>query len=659
MAKNNSKIYQLDELISDIYNTIYAKAIKYQTKFFNIADLKMNRFKLSDYDLDTIFSKTNIVYAGNFPTGMRTNPNDPKTEIEQIWFKRQGESHMTTIRLVPYADKEAVNNMRDPVNVQQILKTVLSEFVTSDRTNNILLPIINIDVQGSDLAPYDKVKTHVNSNKFYSIQITEKFYSLTTLENFMKNYPLELPVLKSIIYQIVDVLYQINISYPKFRYNQTVPAYIDCYLKKNGNFIYPEIKLSDFYLAEIHDSVHNDYLKEANIPFVDTPYSDLYQFLNNLFENYVSDIKKYPELVKFFDEFLPKSIRGKNNYLTKEIWNTLSDSDKENLKLKNIKNSPHFTTKDTLINTSFISPESIENNEISTGGNSEIDIEILETEGRISKSSEMFDELDDDSTENKKSNNDIDNMGHNKSGKRNKKNESDEYTEEYTEDMTSEQPSRIVRVTGSDYDMGSGRHTKGHGKDHKQKIYHGKRMIGNSNEESQHMMFNPNRVDSNQFVDNSGMQARINSIGSMFGVSPEEYGQMNSMGQAKYPQFSQDAQYAPMPGQMPSNWVPGQGQGMPQMQRSDGEALAKYMTLMGQNQDAMSMFQQPNSQMMPQISNSSGQKMDPNMMAMLMQQNQQIPQMPQMSQMSQVPQIGGGRKNFNYQDLRMNPFFFQ
>jgi hypothetical protein len=351
------RIYQLDELLSDAYNAIYVRSNKYTTKYTDIGNLKMIRFKLSDYNLDEIFSKTKIAFGGKYPTGMKINGK----EIEQIWIKRKGEIHMSTIRIVPYLSSDTINDMTDPINVNLIIRTLLSELVVGEKTNNILLPIINVDVKGSDLLAYEKIKSLIDKDKYYSIQVTEKYYSLITLDKFLKEYPLDLYVIKSIIYQAVNVLYQISVSYPNFRCNHFFPKTINCYLKSRDGIIYPELKLGDFYLAEIGELVHNKYLKseEINIPMIESSYGDLYQLLNYLWKNHNIDIKKYPEIVAFFDIVLPQKIRSDDSYLTSDLWNRLTDDEKFELRIKNIKNN-NFLSKDILKDSTFI--EQIDSN---------------------------------------------------------------------------------------------------------------------------------------------------------------------------------------------------------------------------------------------------------------------------------------------------------
>lgn len=384
IEKSLEEISHLDELIQKLYNAIYAKSGgRYETKFFDVSSLDMIRFKVSDYNLDTIFEKTPIQHTGNFPTGMI---DDNNKSIDEIRFKRIGETHGSTIRIVPYASSDNLDNMKDPVNVNQLIRTLLSELVGNDRTNNLLLPIINVDVSGKDLEFYNKVGQLIDTKKYYSVQITEKYYSMMTLDSFLKEYPIDLKILKTIIYQAIDILYQINIIYPGFRYNQLFPQMIDCYLKQIENSVRPELKLGNFYLAQIDEIIPNDYLLKSkiSIPNIGSQYSDLYQLLNYMWNNLYADIKKYPELISLFDIILPKKIRSDGMYLTEELWNKLSDEEKFDLRIKNLRNNTSFTTKDSLMNTQFVA-----NGELS-GGNSEEKSPSLDSEDLLPKANKEY-----------------------------------------------------------------------------------------------------------------------------------------------------------------------------------------------------------------------------------------------------------------------------
>ena len=350
-------MYELNVLITDLYNHVYARTGEYDTKFFDIGDLNLERFKFSDYNLDTIFSnESKVTYGGESHVGIRSDFVDPSTELKQLYFKRQSSTHPVHMRLIEYSNKEEINDMTSPINVNIILRTLLSELVVNGKTSGLLLPIINVDIKGSDLADYEVTKDKIQNKAYYNLQLTEKFFGLLTLEKFMTSAPLDLRIFKTILYQIIDVLYEINNVYSNFRYNQLLPKKIDCYLKKlpDGELL-PEIKLSNFYLAEIPGTVDNKYVKNLELPPIYHPYFDLYTFFNYIYHAHTNDITKHPELVQFFDKYLPFVLRSTStNYLNQEIWDNLSDEQKNDLRIKNIKNDQLFTSKDSLSGVEFV-----------------------------------------------------------------------------------------------------------------------------------------------------------------------------------------------------------------------------------------------------------------------------------------------------------------
>uniref|UniRef100_A0A6G6ACS5 Uncharacterized protein n=1 Tax=Borely moumouvirus TaxID=2712067 RepID=A0A6G6ACS5_9VIRU len=732
---NNNKLYNPDELIADIYEAVYGKQ-NYEIQFIDLKNSDLTRFKLSDYDLDIIFNK--ITYSGNYPTGIVINGQS----IDEIHFKRFGETYASTIRIVPYLDKNSIDDKSDPINVNQIMKTVLSELVVMDKTTNILLPVVNVDVTGSDLITYDIVNEYVDKNKYYSVEITEKYYKLTDLDNFFKNYPLEPKVLKSIIYQAIDVLYQIGLTYPMFRYNQFFPDKINCYLKKTGNIIIPELKLSYFYLSNIKNLVENDYVSTLNIPNIENQYSDLYQLLNYMWNNIWVDISQYPEIVKLFDIILPEKIRSKELYLTQENWDKLNNDEKFNLTPKNIKNNGLFTSKDSLLNTIFMSQN---NDELSGGQETEndlafqesenyfpdqnlqsTDIDILDEEynddlhtlGNLTNPSELrttsqqFNSNDRNESRDKRQNNlnkkyyhnHIDNMR----GKRSNNkydDDSDRFNntnQEYTEDRTPTNSSKLISVSDVDSDIkksnrknytrqsrisdSSSNNNSNNNNNRKNKAYRGKRQIQNQHTSgiisdknlatlglanNSVMNNNPSNIGSatqgGQMFDNyptmfDGQGTRVNSIGSLLGVNPNEMLRPNN---TNYSQIAQQLsrQFQPDPSQqqfspygnqmlmsnmMPSNQtqlqMPMQNPMMQNPIAQNPMAQNIYAQGMGPTTGVLP-AQQENDILARYLSAANqvpGQAMsniDPNLLSSLMQQTSQTPY---------LAQTGGANSNKNF-----------
>ncbi|QGR53947.1 hypothetical protein [Moumouvirus maliensis] len=733
---NNNKLYNPDELIADVYEAVYGKQ-NYEIQFIDLKNSDLTRFKLSDYNLDIIFNK--IIYSGSYPTGIVINGQS----IDEIHFKRFGETYASTIRIVPYLDKNSIDNKSDPVNANQIMKTVLSELVVMDKTTNILLPIINVDVTGSDLITYDIINEYVEKNKYYSVEITEKYYKLTDLDNFFKNYPLEPKVLKSIIYQAIDVLYQIGLTYPMFRYNQFFPDKINCYLKKTGDIIIPELKLSYFYLSNIKNLVENDYVSTLNIPDIENQYSDLYQLLNYMWNNIWVDISQYPEIVKIFDTILPEKIRSKESYLTKEIWDRLNDDEKFNLTPRNIKNSGLFTSKDSLLNTTFMSQN---NDELSGGQETDndlafqesenyfpdqnlqnTDIDILDEEYNddlhtlgsltnpnelITATSQQFNSNDRNESRDKRQNNlnkkyyhnHIDNMR----GKRSNNkydDDSDRFSntnQEYTEDRTPTNSSKLISVSDVDSDIkksnrknytrqsrisdSSSNNNSNNNNNRKNKAYRGKRQIQNQHTSgiisdknlatlglANNSVMNNNAsnigsaTQGGQMFDNyptmfDGQGTRVNSIGSLLGVNPNEMLRPNNTNNSQIAQqlsrqFQPDPsqqQFSPYGNQMlMSNMMPSN-----QTQLQMPMQNPMMQNPMAQNPMAQNIYAQgmgPTTGVLPaqqendilarylsaanQVPGQAMSNLDPNLLSSLMQQTSQTPY---------LAQTGGANSNKNF-----------
>lgn len=496
--KYNDKIYQLDELISDIYNCVYDRSNDYERIYIDVMDLKLSRFKLYDYDLDIIFEKTPIIKASDFDTGLIYN----NEHLKQICFKRQGVSHSSTIRIIEYPDIKTIENMNNPINVNQIIKTMMSELVVNDSSTNFLLPVINVDVKGSDLTSYSKITPYIDKDKYYSVQITEKFFSLTTLDKFLKDYNIDHHIIKSIIYQIVNTYYQISVPYPDFRYNQLFPEMIDCYVKYNNNIFYPEIKLSNYYLSEIKNIVDNNYLEtEIKIPKINNIYSDLYQLLNYLWNNQQIHIQKNNELNKLFDDILPKKIRSSQKYLTLELWNKLDDDEKHSLRILNIKNNSSLTSKDSISNAKF---QEIQENDL-MGGISDDDIENSDWQSTYSNIKSPGNHIDMKHKHTKNISNDDDN----------------------TSELLKMSESRISQNKGAR---------------NKIKKYKGTRQLaGNhiSNEELSRIIYPGDSYKSSD----PAPQPYVNTLAQALGANPNDF--------AKHNQYMQ--QYTPMPSQSPQH----------------------------------------------------------------------------------------------------------
>jgi len=345
IKKFHERLYDVDELIYDINDYVYDKnKKKYEIKFMDINNLYLDRFKMPNYDLDIIFKSQQITHLpeDNYPSGIINNGNP----IDVIGFVRINKNLKTNIRLIEYSNRLDTTNIHNPINVNHVIKTLLSELVLNDKTKHILLPIINFDAAGSDLAKYPEIKSHIDQDKIYSVEITERFFKMVSLDVFLKENELDDYFLVTTLSGIIEPLYEINTYYPKFKHNYLLPETIDCYIKNNLNsqgdkLVHtnvPNIKLSNFYLSEIEDVIYNEYLVNSDIPVMGSnfPYNDIYMVLNDIWKKYSNSILKTSFMTDLFQQLLPEKIRSDNIYLTKKMWDTLSENEKDSLNIKNI-----------------------------------------------------------------------------------------------------------------------------------------------------------------------------------------------------------------------------------------------------------------------------------------------------------------------------------
>jgi len=613
------RMYMLDTLINQLYDMVYGNSDEYQTIFLDASDLSMNRFKMPSYNLDTIFDGE-IQYIKTMPTGI--------DNVNALYFKRIGTSKDTTIEIVEYADKYVVNNINNSINVNKVIRTLLSELVVNKKTKHVILPIINVDATGVELAKYNFLTSLVDTNKIYSISITEHFYKKMRLDHLLSKIPLDTNVIEDVIFWIVNVLYNINLTYPKFKCNNLFPEMIDCYMVRDKGTIFPYIKLSNFYLAEIDDIINNDY---DGIPEMGSnyPYNDLYQFLNSFWDTYKEKINEFPNIVKLFDSFLPKKIRDSGmKFLTIEMWNSLSDNEKNDLNIRNIRTKltefyKNIEKQNEEYETARVNPQKEEEeSDINIDDINEIEMKDFknqsdDSENESSSDSDSENNPENDISEKKSNNNDIVIMSKKNTDK-----------------------SRIINVTDSDIVNPSY-------SDRKHKTYRSTRYINppDSSFDQSRIHAEPEIPYPNPGMNpNSGMNPNpgMNSIGQFLGTNSGDFRMPNS----SFDHGSNPVPQIPQMNQMSQ---------MPQMNQND--MMQRYMSSLNPDYNQARMSQQqpmdPNMLAMAQQ-----QQMDPNMLAMLQQQQMGQPQMsqPQMGMSMSQPQMGmpvgqpqmGGRYNKNF-----------
>lgn len=237
---------------------------------------------------------------------------------------------------------------------------ILSELVLLKKTNNILLPIINIKVKLSDISDLlHKIDNlpeilinliEKNKKSLISISIREGFHNIVTLRNYINEYKVDY---KKILCEIITALKQIKIKYKNFKHNNLNLDNIFVYIIKN-KFI---LKITNFEKASIEENNINndlntlskDILKEnINLDLLTKNFlSKLIEMKNNNLENILNDsyFKKYngSRNINLDDN---KIVGGSKNKLSR---NMVGGSDKPSiLPMKAEKNNPFKSNDERL-----------------------------------------------------------------------------------------------------------------------------------------------------------------------------------------------------------------------------------------------------------------------------------------------------------------------
>jgi hypothetical protein len=259
----------------------------------------------------------------------------------ELLFKRYSNQFPLNIKVKFYENSKSINSLETIINNDSLFSYILSELVLSKKTKHILLPIINLDVNYSDIESFisdslskSVIKTGILNNNIIDkccLQLREHFFKSVSLEKYLLE---NVCSYKPLIFQVVHTIATIQQKFGGFRHNNLTLSNILVYNKKSSdNFTeYDGFKNDKFYISNInfdikitnfeHAMIPKFYgmfnTKNSNIKFADqtNPYYDIYTFLNDLLEGHTkmslfsSENKCDKETQKFFDKIIPKNIRG-------------------------------------------------------------------------------------------------------------------------------------------------------------------------------------------------------------------------------------------------------------------------------------------------------------------------------------------------------------
>lgn len=276
-------------------------------------------------------------------------------------YLNETEKPSYALKVVAYPRKENYGDVYSPwrpENAELIILSILSQFVLTNQTPHIILPICTfntsikpfVNLPKNDFVKnkkYDQFVEKYNNNEYYknvSILISE-WASYGDLSDFLKKkyQKFTLKHWKVLFFQIISVLAIIHRKYPQFRHNDLkannvlvdkVPIskkYNRYMYEINGQaYIIPNVgfnvKLWDFDFACIPGLVENSkvsakWTSKINIDPVQNRYYDLHYFFNTLtrkgfMPEFFND-KLIPNEVKdFVNRIIPEPYREPGKYIS-------------------------------------------------------------------------------------------------------------------------------------------------------------------------------------------------------------------------------------------------------------------------------------------------------------------------------------------------------
>lgn len=238
---------------------------------------------------------------------------------EQWHFKRSGNTFPCTVSIGKYEPNINVNDIGNLYTIA--MPYMLSELVINDNIKFIMLPIMYFDTTLEEIKKvkviYDEIKGDISKNDKLYVFITEHYFKLQTLEDYLKeNIDMTETEWKVLFFQILYVITKIYEHFKNFRHNNLNLRAIKVYKKKKTdeinnykvgsvNFMVPdtsfEIRISDFNYSNTSDFTQNNNTDQIS----DNPYYDIHYIFSLIYlfvKKHMKSVPKY--LLDFLDEIL-------------------------------------------------------------------------------------------------------------------------------------------------------------------------------------------------------------------------------------------------------------------------------------------------------------------------------------------------------------------
>ena len=311
-GNNDHEYTHLDFRINTLYDAVYNK---HATSQYIIKPIVKSNVSLIDikepdnFDYKHVF-EGQIKYIGIY--------NSKWT------FKRTVDtSHPCTISIGKYEKLGNINDLSRKELYNPAIHYILSETAINENFKHVMLPLMFFDVLLSDLKKlspiiYDEIKDQVPDNAKLYCFVTEHYFKMETLSEFIKNEFSKMTPLhwKVLLFQILYTLHKFAERLQRFRHNMVNLDAIRLYRKKEGGTSLYKIGITafevpnmgfDIKITDFENSNAGDYLRNKDVTqTTDNPYYDVHYFICSLYLFVLKNFENIPHDIKsFIDEMVP------------------------------------------------------------------------------------------------------------------------------------------------------------------------------------------------------------------------------------------------------------------------------------------------------------------------------------------------------------------
>ena len=335
----------LESKINLIYQFLYENLT---SDCYNISRINLKNINLDDIKI-SLKEKNRNNFVEDFLNAKFQLSNHMTDENNTI-FKRITDGYNSNVIISPYRKDEKEDDIKNRNNNDSLFSYVLSSLVLQEKTKNIQLPIINLDLNIEEIKDilksypiYKKIQDDINDDiikDIISVRVREGFNYSRSLEKYLDEN--DTSVLKEILFQIIHCLAIIQKDYPTFRHNNFILKNIFVEkqnISKNKQYIYDGNKfdITDsnliVKLALFDDATCEDINGLSNSK---NRYSDIFKFLKSLKDNSV--FKKLDNETK--------------NFINENLMN---DDKKEYVVPKDLLNNKYFNAYKKISNKTYMS----------------------------------------------------------------------------------------------------------------------------------------------------------------------------------------------------------------------------------------------------------------------------------------------------------------